>query len=240
MEKVTSLISKNRPLAMILLGSILIGFLDLSNIDRTLYKMGCLLLKGLLPAVCPDFYDLPIWEVGITFGTLTAAYYAYAGIRESNKRLELEQTPHVVFNDKIVTAADIDGIQRLHTVSLENVGKGRAINITATADPEGKISMIEGSNSHSIDLAPGGHYTSWAIDEGQVIKGLAKQGIKVISISNDIPDENILKDDEKDKADFRLFLWYEDQIGNHYKTTGKFRRAGIFLKKMENRVDKLR
>lgn len=186
---------------------------------------------------CTIYYDMPIWEAGVAVGTLSAAYYAYAGIRESNKRLQIEQSPHVVFNDRIVTAAPLN---TLHVISIKNAGKGRAINITATADSKGSISIIEGSNANSVTLRDGEHNTSWAIDEDQVLKGLNKEGRRLGSpIIESLPDEAELSENEKDMSDLILYLWYEDQIGNKYRTTGKFRHAGHFIKMMGNVVDRI-
>lgn len=219
-------------------------FFDLTNLDSFVYKSICLLLKFFqFKAVCPDFYDLPIWEVSVAFGTISAAYYAYQAIEESNKRLRLDQEPDVRIKDRISTAGSMN---QLHTISLKNYGKGRALNITATADPEGKISIIEGSNPHSIDLGPGDYNTGWAIDEQQVIKGLVAQGIIIKPVkraiplmSEGMPAEHMLKEGEEDKSDFRFYLWYEDQLGNKYKTITKIRHSGNFFKVMENRVEKL-
>lgn len=235
---------KKNPILVIFIVLLFVVFVDISNLDSLLYKILCSTFGLVFKTICPDFYDLPIWEVAVAFGTLTAAYYAYSAIRESNKRLRLEQEPDVRLTQRIGTASPLN---ELHTISLKNFGKGRAVNITATADPEGTIFIIEGSNPHSIDLGPGDYNTGWAIDESQVIKGLAKQDIIIKAskkgatplVIEGIPDENKLKEGEKDGADFYLYLWYEDQLGNRYRTATKIRHSGYFLKVMENKVERV-
>lgn len=226
-------LSRHRLFLVILSIFGIVAFLDLSNLDRYLHKEVCLILGLFFDTTCTDFYDLPIWEVSVSFGTLAAVYFAYAAIEQSNRQLEVEQTPYVVMKDRIVTA----GEGRLHVVSLKNVGKGMAINLTATADPEGKVSIIEGSNPHSIDLASGEYNNNWAIDEGQVIEGLKAQGKKVKSfVIKEIPDEVDLDEGNKPDSEFLLYFWYEDQIGHKYKTETTIRHAGYFLKVMANKV----
>lgn len=213
-------------------------FIDFSNIDRWLYKSSCTIFSNFFPMSCPDYFDIPIWEAGVVFGTIAAAYYAYAAIAEASKRLELDQAPYVVFTSKIIMSGN--NPPRFHVVSLENIGKGRATNITISADDQNRLSIAEGSNSHSINLKDGEHNTGWGVDEEQVIKGLALQGREiVISVFSEIPDEMTLSEDEKEKSDIFLYLWYEDQIGIKYRTIGKFRHSGLFFKLMENRQEKL-
>ena len=213
-----------------------VAFLDLSNLDRYLHKGICSTLDLVFETSCPDFYDLPIWEVAVSFGTLAVVYFAYAAIDQSNRQMEVEQTPYVTMKDRIVAT----GEGRLHVISLKNVGRGMAVNLRATADPDGKISMIEGSNPYSIDLGSGEYNNSWAIDEGQVIKGLQAQGKTVQnSVINEIPDEAGLQEEEKDKSEFSLYYWYEDQIGHKYKTETKIRHSGHFLKVMVNGVSRI-
>ena len=229
---------ERQPFLFIALIVLLAVFVDLSNLDSIIHKSLCTAIGALFKTICPDFYDLSIWEVAVAFGTVAAAYFAYAAIRESNKRLEIEQTPHVVLKDRISTAGSGKD-EQLHIISLKNIGKGSAVKITASSDPEGKISIIEGSNPHSIDLASGEYHNNWAIDEGQVVKGLAKQDKKIESVIRDVPDEAKLKDNEKDNADFCLFIWYENQAGNRYRTVVKIRHSGYFFKVMENKFEKI-
>lgn len=54
-----------------------------------------------------------------------------------------------------------------------------------------------------------------------------------------MPNENDLDENEMDKADFYLYIWFEDQLGNKYKTITKIRHSGVFFKVMENKVEKI-
>lgn len=228
--------NNNAYIILLIVGALI--FFDFSNFDRTMYLFSCNVASSIFPVICTNFYDIPIWEATITFGTIAAAYFAYAAIAESNKRLEIEQTPHLVFSNHIGSAHN-NNLNQLINVQLKNIGKGRAVNVRITADDKKRISIVEGSNSNSIDLKEGENM-SWAIDEGQVIKGLKVMGTMITStIFETIPDENILDENEKDKSDLYLYLWYEDQLHQKYKTIGKFRHCGHFFKHMESKALKI-
>ncbi len=163
-------------------------------------------------------------------------------IRKQNEHIEnqlrIEQEPYLVIKDHIVIAGSDPG--RLHIIMFKNIGRGAALNVLATTDPEGKISIIEASNPHSVDLGPGEVNNGWAIDENQVIKGLKEQGVSIEdSVVLGIPDESSLRESEKFKADFYIFLWYQDQLGKKYKTVTKIRHSGAFFKVMENRRENI-
>lgn len=223
-----------------------ICLVDVSNLDNAFYQIFCFLTSKLgFHTYCARYYDIQIWDLFVTIGTLSAGYFAYLAVQESNVRLEIEQSPYVVFSDRIITA---DLSRTMHVISIKNIGRGSALRIIATADPDGKISIIDGSNPHSIDLAQSQGNNSWAVDEARVREGLIKQGISlnhVVSlkqktlVEDGIPDENRLEPEEKYKADFNLYLWYGDQMQNKYVTIGKFRHSGYFLKLMENQIKKI-
>lgn len=226
-----------KPILVVAIVILLISFLDFSNIDSVIYKFTCTLISPPFLTVCPDYYDLPIWETATSVGTLSALYFAYRAIRQSNIQLEAEQTPYVVMKSNIGMAT-IEGQSRMHIVMFENIGRGLASNITLTSDPEGQVSIIDGTNPHSVNLGSGQFNNGWAIDETEVILGLKKQGLKIkSSVIKDIPDENKVAD--TNLSDFHLFFWYSDQVGKKYKTIAKIRHSGSFLKVMENQVVKL-
>lgn len=236
--------SSNR-LIQILIGVVgIIALVDLTNWDNDLHRWLCILLNTNRSVACHSYYDLPLWEVGAAVGTILAALAAYAAIKQSSKQLEIEQTPHVVLQDHIGTTNDYSAHEmrtRVHTIKVKNVGRGSAIHISVTADPEGEISIIEGSNPHTINLAAKEYNNSWAIDETQVIKGLEKQGISVEgTIIDHFPKEETLAKESIKDAEFKLFIWYEDQLGNAYESVATIRRASHFLKVMETDVTKLR
>lgn len=229
--------SQKQTLLVFLLVAVVITIFDISSLDNLFYQFFCHLINNIFPTVCVNYYDLPYWEVLVAIGTLSAAYFAFAGINEANKRLELEQAPYVVFSDRISISAPQN---RLHIISVKNAGKGRAMNITASADTKEKNSIIDGSNPHSINLRDGEVHNNWAIDEARVIEGLSLAGVSIKHVMSDIPDENSLEKSKRYLSDLYLYLWYDDQLGNHYCTTGKFRHSGHFMKLMENTVRKVR
>lgn len=210
---------------------------DIFNLDNLLYQQACNFSKPFLSNTCPSYYDLPFWEVSVTIGTLLTAYLALQSIRESNRRLVIEQTPFVVLYDRILTAGTNN---HLHLLQVKNIGRGAAIGITATADPEGKYSIIEGTHPHSLDLGAGGVNNSWAVDEQRVIQGLSgSQSINITSVMGGIPDEHTLTEGEKERAGFKLYLHYYDQLNLEYRTETIIRHSSVFLKIMENKVTEL-
>jgi hypothetical protein len=215
-----------------------VSFIDVSNIDNIVYRNFCSIISKLaLPTHCARYYDVSIWELLVAIGTISAAYFAYQAVKDSNRRLEIEQSPYLVFNERIITNAH----NQLHVIMIKNVGRGSAIRVTATSDPEGKISIIDGSNPHSIDLLQGEPHNNWAINENRVVEGLKEQGILVEStVMEDLPDENTLEIEQREKSDFNLYLWYEDQLEHEYVTVGKFRHSGPFLKLMRNKVERIK
>jgi hypothetical protein len=228
----------DRAFIFIILSVIAISIFDISGLDSISYKLLCSLIALLFKNVCPDFYDLPIWQVAVAVGTISAAYFAYRAIRESNRRLEIEQSPHIVIKDRLFFGGFGN---KASGISIVNVGRGSAINIRATADPEGKISIIDGSNPHAVDLNPEGYNNGWAVDEARIIDGLLKQGIEIKnSLWDETPDEQNLPEKEMYKSEFYLFLWYDDRMGNRYMTKTKFRNNNGFFKVMENKFEKLK
>ena len=177
-------------------------------------------------------------DILVSIGTLASAFFAFKALKQTSKQLKIEQTPYVVLKDRITTA---DPDNRIHIAQLKNLGKGSAFNIRLTTDPQGEISIVDGSNPHSIDLSSSEVNNGWALDEGQAIKGLNEQGINIKkSIINEIPDENsINKESDKQKSNFSIFIWYKDQMGSRYKTQTVVRHSGHFLKIMENIFSKI-
>lgn len=84
MKKFQFLPRRKLPLVfLVILGAI--AFLDLSNLDRYLHKGICLTLGLVFETTCPDFYDLPIWEVTMSFGILAIVYFACVAIGQSDR-----------------------------------------------------------------------------------------------------------------------------------------------------------
>lgn len=85
MKRPQFLPKRKSPLVILIIFGV-IAFLDLSNLDRYLHKGVCLALGVFFETVCPDFYDLPIWEVATTFGILVIAYFAYTAIDRPDRQ----------------------------------------------------------------------------------------------------------------------------------------------------------
>ncbi|EKE15009.1 MAG: hypothetical protein ACD_12C00203G0003 [uncultured bacterium] len=66
---------------------VLLGVVDLLNVDRFAYQTICDLVSPLTNYPCATFYDLPIWEVYLTAALLAALYHVHEGIKTSNKHL---------------------------------------------------------------------------------------------------------------------------------------------------------
>lgn len=226
----------------ILLGIFLVVILvDFSDLDTSVHTWVC----GYFVRKCSLYlFDLPFWEVLVSLGTLLAAYFAYAAIMQSNKQLSLELTPYLVLISRIHTSSDNSVIG----IEVENVGKGTAVNARVSADSEGKISLADSSNPHSQNISAGKRAT-WAIDDNQLKSGLVAQDViskatltklpKSIHVFDIIPDELALLDKEKDKSDFNIYLWYEDQLSNKLRTKVVVRHSGYFLKVMSHTVEKI-
>ena len=66
---------------------LLVGIVDIFNLDRLVYKAIC---EGVAPvsgSPCPPYYDIPIWHVYLSLAILAALYHVHDEIRVSNKHL---------------------------------------------------------------------------------------------------------------------------------------------------------
>ena len=187
---------KKHPLRAILLLASVIVFVDLSNIDSVIHKVLCVSFGVLFKTFCTDYYDLPLWEVGVAVGTISAAYYAYAAIREANRRLAIEQTPHVVL-DHIIRKSNRYGF------AIKNIGRGPAVHITfSTSDAISKRNNAFFSNDqpHSANFYPFEESHYWYVD-GNVLDSL------------------------KHKNDYaHLYIFYENQSNVLFMTKVKIKR----------------
>lgn len=191
-------------------------FIDLTNIDRYIHKNVCLFFDLIFESNCPDFYDLPIWEVAVAFGTLATAYFAFAAIRESNKRLKIEQTPYVVVQH-------VEKKPSMVEISIKNVGRGPALHVTCSnSDKFGdrNLPFFLNKEPHSVNLASGDTHDNW-ITERQTFEKLASsEGFK------------------------HFYLYYESQLHVLYRTYVKIKdvsedRGDNLYVIMENRVEEL-
>lgn len=199
----------------IIFTSILI-VVDISNLDSLLHKVFCNILGLTFKTICPDFYDLPIWEVAVAFGTIAAAYFAYTAILESNKRLKIEQTPHVVL-DCIIRENNRYGFV------IKNIGRGPAVHITfSTGDDISKRNngFFSNDQPHSANFYPFEKSHDWYVD-GRVL------------------------DDLKHEHDYAyLYIFYSSQYDALFMTKVKIKRIlkednDVTYVVMENKVEEL-
>lgn len=66
---------------------LLIGFLDIINVDSMVYKSLCTAFSSITKSPCTDYYDVPIWQVYLSAAIVSALYHVHAELRISNKHL---------------------------------------------------------------------------------------------------------------------------------------------------------
>jgi hypothetical protein len=66
---------------------LLVGLVDLFNLDRWLYSGVCGVATPISQSPCATYYDLPIWNVYLSLAILAALYHVHDEIRTSNKHL---------------------------------------------------------------------------------------------------------------------------------------------------------
>lgn len=200
------------------------SFFDLVNLDAIIYKNLCLFLSLFgYKLICYDFYDVKYWEGAVSLGTILASYFAYQALKKNNESMFAEQKPFVVFYNQISLSAG----NKVHGVSLKNIGRGLAHNITLTADPtiiDGKV--IDGSNPGTIHLSPNESHSLWALDDTKLIKQLRKRGYK----GKDILEMSGKKLNEWQEKGIILYVHYYDSLENEYVTEAKFQQFNHFIK----------
>ncbi len=66
---------------------IIVGAVDIFNLDRVIYKALCDAVAPISGSPCPAYYDIPIWHVYLSLAILAALYHVHDEIRTSNKHL---------------------------------------------------------------------------------------------------------------------------------------------------------
>lgn len=178
----------------ILILSVLIVIVDFLNIDNSIYQIVCLNLKSWHIIIdCQQYYDLPLWQVLTSFGTILAGLFAYQAINQQNKQLHANQTPIIVTPFGLGVNKD--------SISIKNVGKGVALKIFVTLDYEGKNSAQKTS---SPDL-------SYAVPTN------SSQQDSVIQLDSNKVSKSI------NRNMIILFVHYSDSEKNLYTTQAIFR-----------------
>lgn len=87
------------------------------------------------------------WEALGALGTISAGYFAYRAIKESNRQRELEQKPQLLVGNMNYPKAD--------GINIRNIGRGQAQNIRITSDIAGKKSLLDEHVPLSTSLVSG-------------------------------------------------------------------------------------
>lgn len=66
---------------------VLVGAVDIFNLDRLVYKAICNAIAPVSGSPCPPFYDIPIWEVYLSVAMLAALYHVHDQVRTTNRHL---------------------------------------------------------------------------------------------------------------------------------------------------------
>lgn len=206
----------------------LIIVLDFYDIDNLIYLSFCPLIRiQKYSLTCAVYYDLPIWEVLTSFGTVIAGFFAYKAIIQSNKQFMLNNKPNLVACDNLGVSGSPPEIFSIH---FKNVSNGYATNIKITADSSRSVLIGDSSNPDIQDLGPNGK-SYLAIDSSKLKAGLIFQNIHI--------KNNVLKEIDH----INLYLWYEDLSGHKYKTTSSFVKENSkshFLKIANNLIEEIR
>ncbi len=201
------------------------SFFDFVNYDSLFYFNICTFFNWIgyqLP--CSTFYDVKFWEGIVSLGTFSAAYFAYKSIKQSNKNLTISQMPFVVMQDRIY----LTGSNKVHAVSIKNIGRGLAHNVTIKLNPfQNHPSIVDGSNPEVIHLGPGEVNTGWALNNIEFIKQLRLQGFKGKKLIKMIDEKEI---NNKSRTFINIYIHYFDSERNEYITQSKFKRYGNFIK----------
>ncbi len=100
-------------------------------------------------------------------GAIAASIAAWFAIRQSNKQLEIEQTPYVALDH-------IKRDQSRYGFSIRNIGKGSAVSVTfSTSDKISKrnSAFFSDDQPHSANLTPSEISQYWMVD-GNVLDSL--------------------------------------------------------------------
>lgn len=154
-------------------------------------------LSGNLNQINNNSPDLrTVIELMGSIGTFAAAFFAWFALRQSNKQLRIEQTPHVVL-DHIVRESSRYGF------AVKNIGRGSAVHITfRISDDISKRNNAFFSNDqqHSANFYPFEESHYWYVD-GNVL------------------------DDLKHKSGYAyLYIFYNSQSNSLFMTKVKIKR----------------
>lgn len=84
-------------------------------------------LSNFIILVFPDAQA--IWSAIVAFGTISAGYFAYKALDQSNKQLKDQQKPYIVSGNMNYDKT---------AIQFKNIGNGVALNVFVSTDPDGK------------------------------------------------------------------------------------------------------
>ena len=86
--KVKELLRHHKLFVVFLVLFLIVGAIDLLNLDRVSYKALCEVVAPISgSSSCPPYYDIPIWSVYLSLAMLAALYHVHDEIRTSNRHL---------------------------------------------------------------------------------------------------------------------------------------------------------
>jgi succinate dehydrogenase hydrophobic anchor subunit len=86
--KVAQFVEKHSLFISLLVLFLIIGVLDIINVDSMVYKWICSLFSPVTNSACTDYYDVPIWQVYLSVALLAALYHVHVELRITNKHLK--------------------------------------------------------------------------------------------------------------------------------------------------------
>jgi hypothetical protein len=85
--KETRWIAHHSLFVVLLVLFLLIGALDILNVDAIVYRALCGALYSVTKSPCTDYYDVPIWQVYLSIAILAALAHVHSELRISNRHL---------------------------------------------------------------------------------------------------------------------------------------------------------
>lgn len=200
-------------LKFILLVLLIIGIVDFINWDNSIYQIICNNLKFKFITFCGNYYDLPIWAVLESFGTIIAGVFALLAIIQSNKQLEGEQTPHIVPGNISWPLTNID---------IKNIGPGPAFRVSITSDKEGKLEI----RNQAIP-----RYANLGIEKENIMFD-QEYYLSLLNINREGLG-NYTKE-------ITLYIWYESASKKRYRTIAKFKVFKTHITNIDYYIEELK
>ncbi len=82
--KLQALVAHHRLFFVFLGLFVVVGAVDILNLDRFSYKAICDAVAPVSGGPCPPYYDIPIWHVYLSLAILAALYHVHDELRLHN------------------------------------------------------------------------------------------------------------------------------------------------------------